>query len=176
MDQANRRVASAEPKQPQPQPSIASLRRKAEHLRRNLEPASPPEMAAELARCLTLCAPSGMTQDDRAEWIAMAILETRDMPADLFRDACAQARRTCDHPAKIIPAICRYEPENWPTAARRRALSDTLAEIQNAQAPRLTATATEQEIGEDEREEVKRMMAGLVADMKRATAASERAL
>lgn len=61
----------------------------------------------ELGRCLTLCAPSGMTQGDREDWLTVAIGEIGEIPAGAFSGACATARQTCDHPAKIVPTIVR---------------------------------------------------------------------
>ncbi len=77
------------------------------------------EAMTELGRCLTLCAPSGMTQDDRIEWLTVALGEIGEIPAFAFARACAAARQTCDHPAKIVPAIVR-EAGICPSVARKQ--------------------------------------------------------
>lgn len=58
-----------------------------------------------LARCLALCAPAGMTADDRKEWLAAAVDEVGGYPASVLHDAARGARRTCTHPSQVVPAI-----------------------------------------------------------------------
>ena len=90
---------------PNPQPAPYSEDRR-------LAPLPMSEAVMELSRCLTLCAPSGWSVEDRAEWLSIAMADIGEYPAEVFTEACKQARRTCDHPAKIVPAICGYaEPE-----------------------------------------------------------------
>jgi hypothetical protein len=68
----------------------------------------------ELTACLALVAPVGMTEESRREWLAVAWDTLRHIaPDDLAR--CARiARQTCDHPAKIVPAIIRAREELRP--------------------------------------------------------------
>lgn len=63
------------------------------------------EIQAALAPLLALCAPLGMTANDRVEWITAAADTLRDVPPDLLASACRKARAACDHPAKIIPFV-----------------------------------------------------------------------
>lgn len=100
-------------------------------------------MLAELQGCLSLCCPAGMGEDERADWLTMAMSELSRppmVPASYFRDACAHARRVCDHPSKVVPAIFAYDPGAF---RNRRALEKELgeirAEIENMDAARLTA-------------------------------------
>lgn len=72
----------------------------------------------ELGRCLTLCAPSGMGSDERRTWLVAAWAEIKDIPLGPFLSACNAARKTCDHPSKIVPTIIRDSQEL--TAAIRR--------------------------------------------------------
>lgn len=73
-----------------------------------LQPLPIAEAAAHLSRCLTLCAPSGMSVDDRAEWLTVALEAIGELPAEVFIEACRQAQRQCEHPAKIVPTIHEY--------------------------------------------------------------------
>jgi hypothetical protein len=68
----------------------------------------------ELTACLALVAPVGMTEESRREWLAVAWDTLKDIdPGDLAK--CArQARQTCDHPAKIVPAIIKARSELRP--------------------------------------------------------------
>lgn len=113
----------AAPKPP-PAPSLDS----------RLCPLSPTEALMELSRCLTLCAPSGWSVEDRAEWLTIAMADIGEFPAEVFREACKQARRTCDHPAKLVPAICAYAE---PQAERLRLL------LRNTRAPHLFSVKIE---------------------------------
>lgn len=124
-----------------------SLHREISELEAKLAPRSLEEIIAALSRCLTLTAPSGMTQDDRNEWLMVAAPELADLPGMLFDDACAHARKTCDHPAKIIPAILKYEPAHyWMAPAHTaRLLSEARAKLANIDAPRLKQTVDEAE-------------------------------
>lgn len=68
----------------------------------------------ELTACLALTAPVGMTEESRREWLTVAWDTLKHIPpADLARGARA-ARQTCDHPAKIVPAIVKAVAELRP--------------------------------------------------------------
>jgi hypothetical protein len=84
---------------------------------------------------LILCAPSGMSNDDRHEWYKAALSTIGDIPADLLERACVAARKVCDHPAKIVPFICSHEPEllKW----RRENLHRATKIMENIEAPRI---------------------------------------
>lgn len=62
----------------------------------------------QITSCLVLTAPVGMTEEAKAEWLAIAWQTLKDLPADLLSAGCAEARKTADHPSKIVPAIMRY--------------------------------------------------------------------
>ncbi|QDC37081.1 hypothetical protein FIL70_07455 [Sphingobium fuliginis ATCC 27551] len=140
-----------------------SLEAEIAELEAKLAPRSLEEIMAALSRCLTLTAPTGMTADDRAEWLTIAAPELADLPSMLFDDACAHARRTCDHPAKIIPAILKFEPAHYwlAPAHARRLLSDAKAKLANIDAPRLAQTDDR-----DERHEVAMSMGELLKELR----------
>lgn len=73
-----------------------------------LEPATSEHFAAELTSCLALVVPVGMTEEARREWLAVAWATLKHLPADLLSAACQEARKSCDHPSKIVPAITAY--------------------------------------------------------------------
>jgi hypothetical protein len=70
-----------------------------------LQPATSDDFRNELAACLTLVAPVGMTEEAKRDWLAVAWATIGHLPADLLSLGCKQARQTCDHPSKIVPAI-----------------------------------------------------------------------
>lgn len=49
-----------------------------------------------------------MSIEDRSEWVAVAVGEIAHYPKDVLFDACRHARRTCRHPAQIVPAIIQF--------------------------------------------------------------------
>jgi hypothetical protein len=83
-----------------------------------LSPASSRHFRNELTACLALVAPVGMTEEARGEWLAVAWATLKHLPGDLLAIGCARARETCDHPARIVPAIVA---ETHALMARRRA-------------------------------------------------------
>ncbi len=83
-----------------------------------LQPASPERFRDELAGCLALTAPVGMTEEARAEWLAVAWSTLGHLPDDLLTEGCAHARAVADHPSKIVPAIMAETTERL--ATRRR--------------------------------------------------------
>lgn len=84
------------------------------------------------------------------------------MPASAFLDACAIARRTVEHPAKLVPTIIR-EGAEWGDLLRRRYQRE-LAQWENRNAPRLTAERSP-EPWEADRDDVRGMMAELVSKL-----------
>jgi hypothetical protein len=70
-----------------------------------LQPATSDDFRNELTACLTLVAPVGMTEEAKRDWLAVAWATIGHLPADLLSLGCQQARQTCDHPSKIVPAI-----------------------------------------------------------------------
>lgn len=93
----------------------------------SLQSATTADFGRELTASLTLVAPSGMTQADRNEWLKTAWDSLIGIPADLLASACFTARRTCDHPSKIVPTIMREVEAEW---RRRRSMrSEVLAAL-----------------------------------------------
>lgn len=117
----------------------------------------------ELTRCLTLCAPSGMSKDERGLWLSMAWTELRDIPARPFLDACATARRIVEHPAKLVPTIVRESQEVADIFRRRLAREE--AAWANRSAPRL-ASPDRAPRNPNESAEVGSMMSDLIAKLK----------
>lgn len=83
-----------------------------------MTPASTEHFATELTACLALVAPVGMTEESRREWLAVAWRTLQFLPADLLSIGCSEARKTCDHPAKLVPVIVAATSESM--ATRRR--------------------------------------------------------
>lgn len=59
----------------------------------------------ELTACLSLVAPAGMTEEARRDWLAVAWDTLKHLPPEILQSGCRIARKTCDHPSKIVPAI-----------------------------------------------------------------------
>lgn len=85
-----------------------------------LKPATKDDFRRELTACLALCGGIGLTEDGRREWLRAAWGTLQDMPADLLERGCAEARKTADHPSKIVPTIIRETEE---ALHRRRAVT-----------------------------------------------------
>lgn len=77
-----------------------------------LAPASKTEFAEVLVPRLTQCAPTGMNDDARTEWLNAAWIDLHELPLDLLKLGC-NAARFADHPAKIVPAILREVEPIW---------------------------------------------------------------
>lgn len=58
-----------------------------------------------------------------------------DIPLSFLQRATADARKVCDHPAKIVPFICNHDPDTvrWANDNLRHAR----ARFENLNAPRL---------------------------------------
>lgn len=100
-------------------------------------------MLAELQGCLSLCCPAGMGEAEREDWLSVAMSELLRpplVPNAYFQDACAHARRVCDHPSKIVPAIFGFNPGPFTSrSALEKELREIRAEIENMERARLTA-------------------------------------
>lgn len=59
----------------------------------------------ELTACLALTAPSGMTEESRRDWLAVAWQTLKEIPPDILVIGARAARLKCDHPSKIVPTI-----------------------------------------------------------------------
>jgi len=104
-----------------PELQSRSLAPQTTQLPTSLQPASRDQFRTELTSCLILTAPSGMTKEDRNEWLKVAWGTLRDLPPDILAAGCKVARETCDHPSKIVPTIMR-EAGPW-LEMRRRAVT-----------------------------------------------------
>jgi len=71
------------------------------------------EGRAELGACLTLAAPSGLTEADRREWIAVAMTTLSGIPSDLLKRGCEAARKTARFPSEIVPTIMATVGTEW---------------------------------------------------------------
>lgn len=106
-----------------------------------------------------------MSEDERYLWLEAAWPEVEFMPATVLSNACAEARRVVDHPAKLIPAIIRFGSER---AEKLRAdYRHELAAWNNRNARRLTAQVEPEQSDEDRAE-----VAGMIRDLRRKMAAS----
>lgn len=76
-----------------------------------------------------------MSEADRVEWLKAALMTIGDCPRDILEEACLAARKVCDHPAKIVPFICKYVGEI--PERRRKAVEHARMELANAGKPRL---------------------------------------
>lgn len=85
-----------------------------------LHAATQDDFRRELTSCLVLCAPSGMSGEDRKEWLRVAWATLADIPADLLAIGCAAARKSADHPAKIVPAVTAAIGALWDQRKGRR--------------------------------------------------------
>lgn len=76
-----------------------------------------------------------MQEAERTAWYKAAIMTVNHIPLSILQRACEQARRHCDHPAKIVPFICKFEPEavRWAEEQIRYAQ----AQVNNFNAPRI---------------------------------------
>lgn len=83
-----------------------------------------------------------MSEADRIEWLKVAVETIGDIPQDLLEMACRKAKRICDHPAKIVPFICKETEEL--VVFRKRQAAHAKAQRENAANPRL-AKQPEQE-------------------------------
>lgn len=68
---------------------------------------------AELGACLTLVSPSGLTAEDRKEWLAIAMQTLSGIPADLLSRGCEAARLKCRFPSEIVPTIMETIGKQW---------------------------------------------------------------
>lgn len=114
----------------------------------DLAPATLGDAKRELTPTLALVVPTGMGESDRAVWLASALLPLSGIPADLLAIGCAEARRTVDHPAKIVPAILAAIGKAWDR--RKTDLRDALKidRIARLPAPDEPQIATPEEAAE----------------------------
>jgi hypothetical protein len=78
-----------------------------------LAPAMPEQIIAALTPVLAQVAATGMSEDDREEWSAATCDALRGIPGDLLYRGIRVARVSCDHPAKIVPAVMEEVRTAW---------------------------------------------------------------
>jgi hypothetical protein len=100
-----------------------------------LAPATLKQGKAELGACLTLVSPSGLTADDRREWLAVAMATLSGIPADLLAQGCERARKTCRFPSEIVPTILSAVERQW--AWRKEDLERRYRQLDALNQPRL---------------------------------------
>lgn len=76
-----------------------------------------------------------MQEGDRTAWYKAALMTIGDMPLSLLKQATAEARKVCDHPAKIVPFICKFEPDTARWASEK--LRHARGAVENLHAARL---------------------------------------
>lgn len=98
-----------------------------------------------------------MGSDERRTWLVAAWAEIKDIPIGPFLSACNTARKTCDHPSKIVPTIIRDSRE-LTAAIRRNQTSETVQ--------RVALPAPYREEPDDEQLEVAAMMRDLMKQLR----------
>ena len=93
-------------------------------------PAGIDEVTASLTGTLALLG-GAMGQEDRTAWQVAAAIELRDLPADLALEGLKHARRKCDRPSQVLPAVFDYVGD-W--HLRRRRFLDALIALASAAA------------------------------------------
>lgn len=109
-----------------PQTALAAQPERLPTSLERLQPASPETFRDELTACLVLVAAVGMTEEAKREWLAVAWQTLSDLPPDILAAGCQKARETCDHPAKVVPAILA-ETGDWMTLRRTAVRSEGLS-------------------------------------------------
>lgn len=145
MDSENRLTAWEELSGLRSKPCATSelLRQKLEEAKAKAEPCPPHEAMRLLGVNLVLCSPSGMSEADRIEWLKAALLTIGDCPRDLLDAACKDARRVCDHPAKIVPFICDWIGDS--VKHRQQQVDWAWQQLASAGKPKLAAPAQQPE-------------------------------
>ncbi|MEN3749921.1 hypothetical protein TPR58_22300 [Sphingomonas sp. HF-S3] len=101
-----------------------------------LAPAGPTDFRRELTACLMLCAPAGMAEEDRREWLIAAWGTLQGIPADLLAAGAQAARRRCTHPSQIVPAILETAEPLWRIRrADRQRVTGALARMRGPARP-----------------------------------------
>lgn len=144
-----------------PSTTLALLQAKWEDANQRAQPCPSLEFMQIVGRNLTLCSPSGMTENDRNEWLKVALGAIGNIPQDLLVTASAKAMRACDHPAKIVPFICKETDEH--VEHRRQHLARCQTEIENYGRPRLERKSFE--LPETDRRELSTDIGQLVKDL-----------
>jgi hypothetical protein len=99
-----------------------------------------------------------MNEEARRDWFAVAWDTLKDIPPNDLARAARKARETCDHPAKIVPAIVkavedmrpwekfiRHEPEQLPEPERAICTPAEMRQIKREVAEELAAERARRE-------------------------------
>lgn len=76
-----------------------------------------------------------MSAEDRNAWVQVARQTLRGMPADLLRQGCAVARKTCKFASEIVPTIIEDVGTQW--ERRKREMANMEAQHRQRHMPRL---------------------------------------
>jgi hypothetical protein len=127
----------------------------------NLAPATSEQFGNELTACLALVVPVGMTEEGRAEWLAVAWATLKHLPPDILAIGCKKARETCDHPSKIVPMIVDETKDlmRW----RREHYTPSDLQITGPRPPRHLLDRRGEPMSEDETNELNRLLENLGA-------------
>jgi hypothetical protein len=104
-----------------------------------------------------------MQEGDRTAWYKAAMMTIGEIPLSLLRPACAEAAKVCDHPSKIVPFICKYQPDSVRWALKH--LRNCRARVENLNAPQIEKHDPEYVTAEE--------LAGLRAEMVKNLSAQE---
>lgn len=99
-----------------------------------------------------------MGSDERRTWLVAAWAEIKDIPIGPFLSACNTARKTCDHPSKIVPTIIRDSQELTAAIRRNQSAADP--------GERRALPAPYREEPDEEQLEVAAMMRDLMAKLR----------
>lgn len=103
-----------------------------------------------------------MQEGERTAWYKAALMTIGDIPLSILQRATAGARKSCDHPAKIVPFICKFEPDTvrWANGVVHHAR----ATVENIHAARLPKHEPQYMTAEDLAELKAELAGGLSAD------------
>lgn len=99
----------------------------------DLAPAGDDELQAALADVLLLLG-GGMSQADRAAWIALTTDLVQELPGDLALEGVRESMKTCTSDRQIVPAIFAYARPGM--ERRKRYLENVDALIERARLPK----------------------------------------
>lgn len=122
----------------------------------DLVPATLPEFIQAVTPALQLCAPVGMSVEDRDTWFDAAYMVVGHLPPDILKSAALAAMASADHPSKIVPAIMRESAERmqWRQTAARYA-----APPSNPEPPRIESHEERAKVAQTMGQLLKRMQA-----------------
>lgn len=86
----------------------------AQHNSRSTDFIQASEVLPQLAGCLALVRPVGMSEEAAAEWLAVAATELAGYSRRLVTSSLAEARRRCTHHGQIVPFVINDMEENTP--------------------------------------------------------------